>query len=296
MIKKIIILVICLIFISGCSFNEGLGNLWDKANTMIGEPIVNKLFPSNTEDSFSSREGLSLDIISPVYGEKLYFSDFEDNPITATIKVSNVGGGNADNIKLYLNDGESEINSENNVNNLEKVSEPVNIDFKIEAKRWKENLGQNENCVEKHFTITAEYDYVSSAKSKICLFPKGDEDCSIGGNMITESSTGPVNIKSVKERKIRTDSGTRLMFDIEFENSGSGIVKGVNLEIRNIPSSFNTNCRDTYIEIDREGRGRTSCEMNPGNELEKLDPFTVIISYNYQEFETGKFKICENDY
>jgi len=297
--KKIILILIILVLISGCVKIPKL-KLPGSSQTTTGK-----------SDFIGGTKGIEAGILSPIEGGKIYSTQ----PLNVVVGVTN--------------EGESESEGTTCISGLNKKYFPgfwgcECQDFTLEGRRLIEGErleGEEEQLTFEIGTINPEglegstvtsktrYDYKTYGIIKACVKKDAysEEGCKITGkNMIKSASSAPVGIVEVTEDIIsETEETAKIIFNIKLKNSGKGklysldedkdqcetpvdLKKNINLRLINAPGRSHCNT----VELKKD-EATAQCTITNVKVLgESYEPeITVELEYSYETIDSNIFEV-----
>lgn len=300
--KKIIILLIILLLISGCI----------PSLPGIKLPGLPGKTPVGGKTGFiGGNKGMEAEILKPMEGEKISASQ----PFEIVVKVSN--------------EGESEAKGHTCISGLNQkyfsgFSGCDCQEFELKGKELVEEErleGEEEKLVfdigsitpVEKATVTAKtrYSYKTYGIMKACIKKDAysEEGCKVlNQNMITSASSAPLGIVEVKESIRAQEDTAELVFDIKMKESGKGNLYGLEasmdqcetpkdlkrkiaVRMLNVERLGSAYCGQA--ELNKEGEATAQCTIkNVKVSDESYEaPVTIELEYAYETIESNIFEV-----
>ena len=148
------------------------------------------------------------------------------------------------------------------------------------------------------FTVSAEYEYGTSASSVMCIDPdifgisKTTDVCEVKPAVFSGGQGGPVAITKIDERISSLEDGLKVGFDIYISNKGNGkIVGNVSVEAARL-SGQELKCNTEKFRLDGKKEKKIQCSaiVEKGIGARKV-PLSISLSYKYKTVLDKRIKI-----
>ncbi len=148
------------------------------------------------------------------------------------------------------------------------------------------------------FTVSAEYEYGTSASSIMCIDPdifgisKTTDVCEVKPSVFSGGQGAPVAITKIDERIAPLDDGLKIGFDIYISNKGNGEIAGnVSVDAAKL-SEQELKCDTEKFKLDGRKEKKIQCSaiVEKGIGARKV-PVSVSLSYKYKTVLDKKIKI-----
>jgi len=317
--KRIILLVLVLVFISGCT----LGEIRSKLPFMPSSTVT-------VRDGFiGGDKGIKSEIISPSKNGVAYLNQ----PLRVDVSVINEGESESEGTVCIWGLNRNYFTGFSGCECMDFSSlREVRMRDKEKLDGGKEvvtfdvgDIGEGESELNE-FVVTARtrYEYKTFGLIKPCikkdLYSEEGCDFSESKNILKSVSSAPLKITEVTHNKVSsTDSTLDLRVDIKMKNSGNGNVYELNrgmdsceidpdlkmkvdVSLLNSPASFT--CNSAEIRKDSsdnllglgEDEGIASCtirDIELADEGYEIDDLIVQLEYVYETITTNGFQVIE---
>lgn len=300
--KKIIILIVISLFISGCI--PDLSGI--KMPGLPGKKTVGgkKAFSGGTL-------GIESEILRPIEGEKVHSSQ----PLEIVVKLSNKGETDSEGVTCISGLNKKYFTDFSGCDCQE--SEPLEGKKKVggetqegEEERLIFDIGAIQPVEKATITAKTRYKYITYGIITACIKKDAysEEGCEIlGKNMITSASSAPLGIVEVTEDIRATDDTAKMTFNIKLKETGKNgdlygldedmdqcetpkdLKQNIKVELINAPGS--SSCGS--VELDKEGEATAQCTVDNVKVFTESyeTPITLKLEYAYETIDSNIFEV-----